>query len=357
MSMITLNSSALPNVTLVSNNFIDEYMPKANGEFVKVYLYLLRILTTSPSVFSLEVLADILNCTEKDIARALKYWEQEKLLTISYDSNQNISNISLKNIETTSLIEKKASSPMASKDFSKNEISEAPKTFSKEKITPDRMKELKKQEGVTQLIYIAEQYLGKTLSPTELQTLMYFYDELKMSPELIEYLIEYCVSNNHRKMRYIESVALAWTENDITTVEAARNSSANFSKDYFTIFKFMGIDKRKPIESEVNFMNLWIHEYGFDMDVIKEACNRTVLSTGQSSFPYADKILSDWKKQNVRTLSDIYKLDANYKKKKLIKSLDSSKKPNKPNYFNNFQQREYNFDDYEKRLLNSENND
>ena len=73
MAMITLHNASLPEVTILSNTFIDNYMPEANGEFVKVYIYLLRALSSAPVSFSLEQMADRLLCTERDILRALKY--------------------------------------------------------------------------------------------------------------------------------------------------------------------------------------------------------------------------------------------------------------------------------------------
>ena len=65
-------------VTVLTNNFIDNYMPEANGEFVKVYIYLLRLLSDASVPFSLEQMADHFFCTERDIVRALKYWEKSK---------------------------------------------------------------------------------------------------------------------------------------------------------------------------------------------------------------------------------------------------------------------------------------
>ena len=53
MSMITLQKPSQSEVTLLSNIFIDDYMPEANGEFVKVYIYLLRALSTTPVSFTL----------------------------------------------------------------------------------------------------------------------------------------------------------------------------------------------------------------------------------------------------------------------------------------------------------------
>ena len=42
MTAINISSDIATSFTTVSDIFIDQYMPKANGEFVKVYLYLLR---------------------------------------------------------------------------------------------------------------------------------------------------------------------------------------------------------------------------------------------------------------------------------------------------------------------------
>ena len=90
MAMITLQNSRNAEVTVLTNNFIDNYMPGANGEFVKVYIYLLRLLSDTSVPFSLEQMADHFFCTERDIIRALKYWEKEKLLTLTYRNNEDI---------------------------------------------------------------------------------------------------------------------------------------------------------------------------------------------------------------------------------------------------------------------------
>ena len=90
------------------------------------------------------------------------------------------------------------------------------------------------------------------------------------------------------------------------------------------------------------------------MDIIQEACSRTVLSTGQPSFQYADKILSGWKDKNVRTLADVRLLDAQHQRQKLEKNTQRKTVPKQTasNRFNNFHQRQYDFNEYEKKLLN-----
>ena len=63
--------------TVVSNAFIDTYMTAANGEYVKVFLYLLRHEGEEVTV---SAIADALDHTEADVKRALAYWEEAGLL-------------------------------------------------------------------------------------------------------------------------------------------------------------------------------------------------------------------------------------------------------------------------------------
>lgn len=375
MSLISLKNSSESEVTVLSNRFIDNFMPRANGEFVKVYIYLLRVVSGAPSSFNLEDMADRLLCTDRDISRALKYWEAEKLISLTYTADQQLSGITLLEPGDAGQLESSVSSEGAFSNRTASAFASAIGTDSvsaassspapaqtnanaASRLTPDRVKELKQNEEVSQLLYIAEQYLCKTLTPTEMQKILYFYDELKMSADLIEYLVEYCVSRGRKSMRYIETVALAWFKDGVTTVEMAREASSRFSKDYYTILKAMGISGRNPVENEITYIDTWRKTYGFDLELIQEACSRTVLTTGQPSFQYADKILSGWKKKNVHTLEDIRLLDAEHKKRQLEKSVSRQKQPAKQpqtnNRFNNFHQRDYDFAEYEKRLLNNQ---
>lgn len=362
MHMITLTDSREQNVTVLSNSFIDNYMPKANGEFVKVYIYLLRLLSQAPVSFGLEQMADRLLCTEKDILRGLKYWQKEGLLSLTFDENKKPVSICLIHPgepgEASASLPESATaispSPESTAAYSPSKPEQEPPKEIKMSLTPDRVKELKQNEDIIQLLYIAEQYLGKTLTPTEMQKLLFFYDELKLSPDLIEYLIEYCVSRGHKSIRYIETVAMAWASDGITTVAMAKDACSRYRKEYFTILKAMGIQGRNPVETEISMMDTWLKDFCFSMELIQEACNRTVLQTGQASFQYTNKILTGWKKKNVHTLNDVRLLDAEHQKRKLEKNAArrSSGTSSSSNRFNNFQQREYDFEEYEKRLLN-----
>ena len=306
-------------------------------------------------------MADHFFCTERDIVRALKYWEKEKLLTLTYRSSEDIADITL-NVPPVRYRTSEPAAQTVSAENAADRQTSAPQPQpakpvgrSTSSLSPDRVKELKQNDEIVQLLYIAEQYLGKTLTPTEMKKILFFYDELKFSPDLIEYLIEYSVSRGHKSIRYIETVAMAWAEEGITTVTMAKEANSRYAKEYFTIFKAMGISGRNPVETEISLMNTWLNDYGFTMDIIQEACSRTVLSTGQPSFQYADKILSGWKDKNVRTLADVRLLDAQHQRQKLEKNAQkkaAAPKQTASNRFNNFHQRQYDFNEYEKKLLN-----
>ena len=341
--------AALPcEVTTVSNTFLDEYMPRANGEFVKVYLYLIRMTGASAPSVTLCGIADRLNYTEQDVLRALRYWEAEKLLSLSYDEDGALSGIAVtgaclayparapQTVETTE--------PSPEREMS----SPYPQASSERRVTPQRMTELKENDDIKELLFIAQRYLGKMLSPSEAGKLLYFYDELHFTTDLIEYLIEYCASKDHKSIRYIEKVALAWYEDGIKTVKAARQAVSSYHRDYYEILKAIGQGGRHPIDAEIALMKKWIETYRFPMEIIREACTRTVLNTKQPSLKYTDSILTRWHAEGVRSPEDIGRLDEAHEKEK---KASSAPRKNTGNAFNRFDQRVYSEEDLEDTLL------
>lgn len=121
----------------------------------------------------------------------------------------------------------------------------------------------RQNESVAELFFIAERYLGRTLSATDINTLLYFYDVLGFSTELIVYLIESCVSNNHTSIRYIEKVALGWADQHITTVEEASRVPGSWQM-YYAVMNAFGITGRKLVSTEIAYISRWTNEYGFD---------------------------------------------------------------------------------------------
>lgn len=359
MAKITLHSDSSQAATSVSNIFIDEYMSDANGEFVKIYLYLLRQLSAPDAAFSISSLADKFEHTEKDIKRALVYWEKMQLLHLEYDSENNLTGIRLLSTRSKNETVSTASQPEdtdAASTSSGIEPEAAPiepsvsEESQKKDYSADDIKKFREEEAVAELLFISERYLGRVLTATDVNAILYWYDGLGFSTELIEYLVEYCVSKGHTSIRYIEKVALAWAESQIKTIEQAKLAAGANNQIYYSVMKALGISGRNLVPSETAFVEKWSGEYGFSAELISNACQRTIQAIHQPSFEYTDTILSNWKKKNVTCLEDVAKLDAAFQTKKkssvVIPQQTSSK-----NKFNNFEQRSYDYDKLEKMLL------
>ena len=82
MDTIMLCSGYLPSTTFIHNIFIENYMLSANGSYVKVYIYLAKCIQAGEKNLSVSSLADKMDNTEKDILRALNYWEKNNLINL-----------------------------------------------------------------------------------------------------------------------------------------------------------------------------------------------------------------------------------------------------------------------------------
>lgn len=359
MKELKLTKYVQTNATVLDNEFIDHYMVRANGEYVKVYLLLLRHMNQSSGYLSVSELADLLECTEKDILRALRYWKSEGLLDYLDDTPDDPSPKSTASSPAASSGLHDVQSGYMTSSIPADSVSDSAALASTTNIQQYRSR--KERAEFKELLFVAEQYLGKTLSATDIDQITYFYDTLNMSAELIEYLIEYCVENGHKSMHYINKVALSWHEESITTVNLAKTSSFLYNKNCYCVLNAYGIKGRGPAASEIAYIRKWSEEYGFALEVILEACDRTMNSIHQPSFDYTDSILKRWKDKNVRQLKDIDAVDADYRKEKerakeLAKERKRQQQTQKPvnsqnNKFNNFDGRSYDMNDLERRLV------
>jgi len=361
---ITLSASYNGDATVIPNAFFDQYLPRANGEFLKIYLYLLRWLSQPDHTLSLSGIADIFFMTENDVTRALKYWESEGLLRLTFDQNSSISGICLNPVAAEDASPSPAAasgvigntSPSAGPSFSQTDNLRTSESVSdnRQPHSPQELHRFSESDDGAQLIFIIQQYLGRPLSPTDLNTIYYFYDELGFSRDLIEYLFEYCVSNGHTHMRYIEKVALSWADLHITTADEARTQSETHQKACFAVLKAFGLGGRMPAAGEAEYINKWTCTYGFSIDLILEACRRTMMAVHTPSFEYTDKILSNWKSLGAYTMTEVLAADKARSAQKAAMPVKrpAAVKQSRPssNKFHNFNQRSYDYAALEKKL-------
>ncbi|MCR4612248.1 MAG: DnaD domain protein [Lachnospiraceae bacterium] len=345
MADIILHTSSDSGVTCVSNKFIDEYMKDANGEFVKIYLYLLRLLGQEDPDVDIGTLAEKLDHTERDVRRALAYWEESGLVSLEYNENDELAGVCF--------LEPTISSGNMSKS-SKKKI----KSLSKNKALPKRseysitqMKEFKENDDVEEMLFVIEKYLGRNLTVMDLNYIIYWINELSFSTDLVYYLVEYCIDKGHANIKYMDKIALDWAKNNISSVTQAKEDTITHSKIYINVCKSFGIDNRSLIKSELEYVKKW-NKLSIDNALIEEACRRTIVNTNKPNFEYADKILDNWIEHSVKTLEDVKELDEEYKSKITASTSRGAKKTASKNRFNNFEARDYDYVDLEKALVN-----
>lgn len=398
MTAINISSDIATSFTTVSDIFIDQYMPKANGEFVKVYLYLLRATGSGAGIATISEIADHFSNTEADIIRALNYWASEGILQVQTGADGQIMGINLCSLSVSGMQAAQSNIQSAVADNAAQNIlqnsvvnnaaqnistvntrmhdsvveklkSQTPDkaASSQKEYTLDEIKEFRKNPDISELFFIIETYLKHTLSSTDTNMVLYWLDVLHFSTDLVEYLVEYCITKGHSSLRYMNKVALGWADAGIKTVDQAKDDAAAHSQIYYSVMKALGITGRNLVDSEVSLINKWVGEYGFDIELVKAACSKTISAIQKPSFEYTDSILANWKKKDVHTLKDVEVLDANFAKANKASATGSSQGTNaangssKPksnnssskNKFNNFNQRNNDYDKLEKLFLNS----
>lgn len=411
MTAINISSDIATSFTTVSDIFIDQYMPKANGEFVKVYLYLLRATGSGAGIATISEIADHFSNTEADIIRALNYWVSEGILQVQTGADGQIMGINLCSLSVSGMqaaqsnIQSAVADNAAQNNLQNSVVNNAAQNnlqnsvvnnaaqnistvntrmhdsvveklksqtpdkaaSSQKEYTLDEIKEFRKNPDISELFFIIETYLKHTLSSTDTNMVLYWLDELHFSTDLVEYLVEYCITKGHSSLRYMNKVALGWADAGIKTVDQAKDDAAAHSQIYYSVMKALGITGRNLVDSEVSLINKWVGEYGFDIELVKAACSKTISAIQKPSFEYTDSILANWRKKDVHTLKDVEVLDANFAKANKASATGSSQGTNaancssKPksnnssskNKFNNFNQRNNDYDKLEKLFLNS----
>ena len=266
--------------TAVPNFFIDEYMPKANAEFVKVYVYALRYAGQEVSNGDI---AERLGLLESDVVKAWNYWKKVGIVTEVGDV----------------LVFR--TGPVVNNEKTKEQSVRA---------TRSEIARMFRSDGtLSSLCTWVQNSLGKTLSSTELSSLYSIYTELGLPADVITLLVGYCKERGKDNLKYIERVAASWKEKGIDNIDAAEELCRNeeeMRREESRLKEVLGIRAdRKLTDSEKKYIESWTKELGYSPEVIGLAFDQTMLNTGKLSWPYLNTILKNWHGKGLKSTSDI----------------------------------------------------
>ncbi len=281
--------------TDVENIFINEYMPTAPGQYVKVFLYGLLYSKTDVQMSGKEF-AKHLQMTEKEVEEAWSYWEQLGVISKKYIINTNDYDIEFKNLR----------SMMYSGTL------ETGKAVAKEDVAPIV------NETLRDLVHSVEQSIGRTMSPNESMEVASWLEELGATIEVIMGAVDYCMEKGKRGINYMAKVVLQWTKDGFKTKEDVQNHLNSLEArygNYKKILQALGLN-RAATEAERDMIDSWFDEMDFNMDRVMDACVKASFISSPN-IRYVNKVLQNWYEEakidgrNVNNKSAISKADLN----------------------------------------------
>ncbi|HSP46465.1 MAG TPA: DnaD domain protein [Clostridiaceae bacterium] len=314
------------NIVPLSARFVEEYMPKARGEYVKVYIMLLRYTQIGELGVTSGFLAEVLGLLETDVYKALEYWEKEGLLSMkTLDGAGNLSISLCESDETPVAAAVKPAEPSSN-------VRKLPVAVHTD------------EESAGMLMEI-EAMMNRPLSTKEMDTFLSFRGDYKFPDEVVILLVQYCVNKGISDLRYMEKVAINWNSMGLTTIALAQQNIKKHEdkwSNYRKILTYLGMKENEVMKPQEDLLEKWFYTYAFTPEMILKACDISFNNIGKGEMKYIDGVLRSWRESDIKTPEEIET------KKKVIKGKGkgSAKKD-----ASDFTEREYDYSELEKKLL------
>ena len=299
------------NTTEIPDIFFSEYLGNMPGDYLKIYLYISFLSKYSKEV-KVNDLSKNLSLPVNVINEGMKYLEENKLILrkpqgfIILDIQENMLNELYKpNIKTS----------------------------------PEKIEENAQNKERIQLVeYLNNKYFQGVMGPTWYQDIDTWFEKYQFTKEVMIALFDYCFKKSALHRNYISTVAEAWGLNNIKDLGDLENyyiKQDKLMKINKTIAKKLGRYNGLN-QYEEAYVEKWVNEYKYDMNIIEIALKRTTFKAN-ASFEYINSIIKDWNERNLRTPAEVNEFLE--KRKELNKNKKELEKKVKKETFD---QREYN---------------
>ena len=267
--------------TRVENLFINEFLPGAPGDCVKVFLFGLMYAQYNQEIDS-RTMALTLGLTEKDVDNAWKYWESKGLVRLSPSAEDSGTYVEfIRQIEQ--FYGKSYEEPAAPPDTSE----------STEESAEDIIERVVSQQ--LRAIYLKYQDLtGRTISRVEAGKLEDAIKTFNVEPDVLDFAIDYCTGIDKYSVDYICKVALRWTEDgarDVSTVKQMIDRRSKRNDAYRKVFAELGFN-RLPNPSDREIMDRWFDEMGCSLADVLDAC-RAAGGMREPHLRYVNKVIEN----------------------------------------------------------------
>lgn len=326
--------------TPIENIFINDYMPMANGTYVKVYLLGYKYAHDKDEKIEVnnQTIAKHLEVPLEDVLRAWDFWEKKGIIEKSSLGEEDIYNYKVKFLNLKQLYIKNNLNL-----FEREKSEAAKKAMAKSKRLIDANQIPQVNNMFNQIDYILRRQTGHH----EKQRILDWIEDFNMNPDVIEKAVSFSVEKrgqNH--LNYIEGIIRNWYSAGITNMNALMEHFKTQDEKYYRyqkIMKTLGLDKRAAAitQDEMDTIDNWFEGYEFTMEMVLKACENTI-NISNPNIGYIEGILKSWHKKDIKEIEDIEKKDKRPEgqKTEYKKKTDYQKKqqPLKTR-FHNFEQR------------------
>ena len=333
----SINLGSWNSVFAVPCSVVDDNLKLAGSVQLKVLLWVLR---HAGEPFEAKDIADALGIDRADVGDAMLYWRENGLISVDGETlSPPASTAADEKVEPAPLQQKVAGPP------------EKPHHLLSRPQKPDSefvAKRMAESKEIACLMQSAQQILGRLLSGGDLATLLMIHDDYGLPCDVIAMLIQYAVNAGRANMRYIEKAAIDWADNDINTHEKAEgrlNLLAKDQKAWRTVEQAVGSPHRAPSKREESLAPIWVNEWKFSPEMIREAYDRTIDGAGKYQTAYMNKILERWHKDEITTAKQAADEEAEHVKARSSHKSGNGKQEKQKKYT-------FDIDEYERTSMN-----
>jgi len=318
-------------ITTLENIFINDFMPMANGTFVKVYLmgYKFACDSTTEIKMTQATLARDLSLPLEDVHNAWTFWEQKgiiKKIKSEDGSDYGIEFLSLRQLYVENNFQPKKSEPK-------------PKTQRGYTSSSNDLIEALKVPGVKAMFHEVENIVRRPLVPNESREVLDWIFNYKMDPDMIVTAFDYSVhKRNVRSVKYVASIIRSWYDKGIIStdqLEEHLQSQTDRYMSYKQIYKILGYGSKAVSAGDKEVMKTWFEKLGLSMEYLERVLTESSKKTSNVNMNYMNSIITALYEDNVR---DIESYEAFMKKSREKKPKTAPTNTSKAkNRFQNFE--------------------
>lgn len=323
--------------TSIENVFIDDFMPRADGTAVKVYLLAFKYSQTETvKNITNKTIAEHLKIPLEDVLRSWEFWADTGIVKkIERDDDFDIEFLSLRQL--------------VAKGLYRNQTSVKNKT--KASIN---MIEASKNPDIKKMFYQIDKMMQRQLVPNERNVVLDWVYKQNIDLQIIERAFKYCIEDRGVKhINYVASVVRGWHDKGILTLDQLDEhfaESQSHYRHYKTVYKTLGYPNKMPTAGDKEIIDVWLDTHKLDIDFIVKVLTETSKKTSNVNMNYMNKAIETLVKNEITTIEayDAFRVQ----KTSTSQTPANSNKKYKKNQFHNFKQRDnkYSNEELEKKL-------